>query len=253
MWSPEDKHEVALSVVIPAYDDAALLARHVPLLQAYLGELELAYEIVICDDGSADDGATREVAEELGAVYVRNPVNRGKGAALRRGMRAAQGRLRIFTDADVPYELDAIGQMLRCLDLEGADLVAGDRTLESSRYFLEVPLWRRLGSALFSTLADRLVPGGGVDTQCGLKGFRAEVAEDLFGVGRVDRFAVDVELFCVALERGYRLVRLPVRLRCQEGASVQLLRDGLAMLRDLLRIRWYRFLGCYRTRRPASS
>lgn len=253
MWSPEAKDEVALSVVIPAYNDAALLARHLPALEAYLRELDLGYEIVISDDGSDDDGATRDVAEELGTVYIRSPANRGKGSALRRGMRCAQGRLRIFTDADVPYELDAIGTMVRHLDLEGFDFVTGDRTLESSHYSALVPLWRRIGSWLFSAIVRRVGAFGRFDTQCGLKGFRADVAEDLFGVGRIDRFAIDVELFAVALARNYKIARLPVRLRCQEGSSVRFLSDGGAMLWDLLRIRWYSLVGCYRSRRPRPS
>jgi hypothetical protein len=67
-------------------------------------------------------------------------------------------------------------------------------------------------------------------------------------VGRIDRFAVDVELFYVALKRNYDIKRLPVRLHCQEGSSVRLVRDGLAMMRDVLRIRWNQLRGRYARR-----
>jgi dolichyl-phosphate beta-glucosyltransferase len=236
-------------VVLPAYRDAPRLARHVPELQRHLAGLGVSHEIVICDDGSGDGGATRAVAEELGCAFVANPRNRGKGAALRRGMRVARGRYRIVTDADVPYELDAIATMLWYLDFKGFHMVAGDRHLEGSRYQHQVPLWRRVGSAVCSFVVGRFVASGWYDTQCGLKGFRAAVADDLFGVSRIDRFAFDVEIVYLALKRNYDVKRIPVRLRCQEGSTVRLLRDGLAVLRDLARMRWYQLRGCYRPRR----
>jgi dolichyl-phosphate beta-glucosyltransferase len=244
----EKQDEITLSVVLPAYRDASRLARHVPVLQCYLRGLGLRYEIVVCDDGSDDGGQTREVAEELDCVYVANPANLGKGAAVRRGMHVARGRYRVSTDSDVPYELDAIERLLWYLDFKGFDMVAGDRNLEASSYFLDVPMWRRIGSAVCSFLVARFVAGGWFDTQCGLKGFRAEVAEDLFGVSRIDRFASEVEIIYIALKRNYDIKRIPVRLRCQEGSTVRLLRDGLAVIRDLARMRFYQLRGDYRPR-----
>jgi dolichyl-phosphate beta-glucosyltransferase len=242
---PEKDDEVTLSVVLPSFREADRLAAHVPALQRYLRDLAVSHEIIVCDDGSDDAGATRAVAEELGCRYFANPHNQGKGAALRRGMRQARGRVRLFTDAEIPYEFDAVAGVLQGLEHEGFHLVVGDRTLEDSRYFGEISLWRRLGSALCAFFIGRLAAGGDFDTQCGLKGFRAEVAEDLFSVGRIDRFAVDVELLCVALQRGYRIKRLCVRLRCCDGSSVRLVQDGLALLRDVVRIRWNQCLGRY--------
>ena len=241
---PEKDEEVTLSVVLPCYREAHRLAVHVPALQRHLQSLGVSHEIIVCDDGSDDAGLTRAVTEELGCRYFANARNQGKGAALRRGMRQARGRLRLFTDAEIPYEFDAVAGILHGLDREGFHMVVGDRTLQGSRYFGEISPWRRLGSALCAFFIGRLAAGG-FDTQCGLKGFRAEVAEDLFSASRIDRFAVDVELFCVALQRGYRIKRLCVRLRCRDGSSVHPVRDGLALLRDVLRIGWNRRLGRY--------
>jgi dolichyl-phosphate beta-glucosyltransferase len=75
------------------------------------------------------------------------------------------------------------------------------------------------------------------DTQCGLKGFRAGVAEDLFGVSRVEGFTIDVEVLYIALKRNYDIKRLPVILRSQEGTSVKILRHGLTMFTDLFRVK----------------
>src|SRR5215211_5015579 len=102
--------DVKLSMILPSYNGAETLARHVPVLQQYLRHLGITWEIVIADDGSDDAGATQQAAGRLGCVYVGNPVNQGKGAAVRRGMLAARGAFRIFTDCDVPYELTTIGR-----------------------------------------------------------------------------------------------------------------------------------------------
>ena len=239
-----------LSVVLPSFHGAALLARHVPTLLAHLEQLGVSHEVVVADDGTPDEGATARIAAALGCRYVRNPTNEGKGAAVRRGMLAARGDYRIFTDCDVPYELDAFDRFLHYLDAKEYHFVTGDRTLEASSYYTEIPRLRTLGSHVYSFLVGRFVAGGWFDTQCGLKGFRAAAAEDLFRVGKIPGFAFDVELFYVALKRNYDIKRLPVRLRVQEGSSVRIVRDGLAMTGDLAVIRWHQLAGHYRPVSP---
>lgn len=241
-----------LSIVLPAYRGAELLARHVPTLLDYLERIGVSHEIVVSDDGTPDQGATERIARDLSCRYVRNPKNLGKGAAVRRGMLAARGTFRMFTDCDVPYELTTIERFLHYLDTKEYHFVTGDRTLDESAYYTEIPLLRTLGSHVYSFVVGRFVAGGWFDTQCGMKGFRAAVAEDLFRVGRVAGFAFDVELFYVALKRNYDIKRLPVRLRVQEGSSVRILRDGAAMTRDLAVIRWHQLAGHYKPVSPVT-
>ena len=252
MSAPCKEWPIVLSVVLPSYNSAALLERHVPTLIGCLESLKITYEIIVSDDGSKDNGRTRTAAHDLGCRYVGSSANKGKGAAVRRAMLAAQGKFRIFTDADIPFELDSIELFLWYLDFKEFHVVVGDRTLEESDYFAEVPLRRRMGSHLYSFVVGRYVAGGWFDTQCGLKGFRAEVAEDLFRVGRINGFAFDVELLYLALRRNYDIKRLPVRLRCQEGSSVRLLRHGIPMVLDLGAIRWHQLAGHYRPRGPVA-
>lgn len=242
------KPEIALSLILPSYRSAESLRGRVPGLVRHLDGLGVPFEIVVVDDGSGDGGLTAAAAAAVGARCVELPENRGKGAAVRAGMLAARGAFRIFTDADVPYRHDTIDRMLWYLDDREFHVVVGDRTLEGSSYYAKVSPLRNVASHLFSGFLGRFTVGGWYDTQCGIKGFRAAVAEDLFGVARVDRFAFDVELLYVALKRNYDIKRIPVTLECNETSSVRVLRDGVAMARDVGRIRLNQLRGRYRPR-----
>lgn len=245
----------ALSVLLPTHDNAGHLSRHLPSLVQYLKTLGVSFEIIVCDDGSADFASVREAVQAFGCRLVRLKQNRGKGAAVRAGMRAAHGRVRLFTDNDVPFEFSAIGEFFRTLDAGAADLVCGDRSLARSRYFKEISWARRLESRLFAFFVRPFVGDKDVDTQCGIKAFRAEVAEDLFRSGRIDRYAFDVELLHLAYLRGYSVKRHAVKLRVTETSQIRPFMDGLRMVWDLLRIARYHRQGLYREGRkgPASG
>ena len=225
-----------LSLVIPTYNSADLLKANLPGMLAYLEELQIEFEVLVVDDGSRDDGQTAAVVEELGCRYLANERNLGKGAALRCGMLAAEGDFRLFTDADIPYAYDAIEQFLQYLDFKEFHMVIGDRTLAGSKYHEGVPYARGIGSRLYRFIVGRVVVTGMMDTQCGIKGFRAKVAQDLFSVTKIDRFATDVELLYIAMKRNYDIKRLPVQLRSWGKSQLKPLRDGSQMLIDLLRI-----------------
>ena len=237
-----------LSIVLPSYKGADILKKHLPDFIRYLKQKGFAFEIIVVDDGSQDAGATQIVAEENGCFYMANPRNLGKGAAVRKGMLAAKGDFRIYTDVDIPFRFPVIDQFLRYLDFKEFDVVIGDRTLPQSAYFTQIPLLRKIGSRVMSLIIGRFVAGGMFDTQCGIKGFRADVAEDLFSRSRIRGFAFDVELLYIALKRNYDIKRLPVQLRCNEGSSVNVLRDGLGMSLDLLRLKWNHLRGLYEKR-----
>ena len=147
---------------------------------------------------------------------------------------------------DIPFDYSAIEKFIHYLDFKEFDLVVGDRTLPQSTYFTEIALSRKLGSAIFTFIIGRFITTGMFDTQCGLKGFRANIAEDLFSAGRINGFAFDVELLYISLKRNYDIKRLPVKFRNQEGSSVRLLKHGISMLKDLALIKINHFAGKYK-------
>lgn len=206
------------------------------------------YEIIVVDDGAGDCASAigSMVAGKGASIRVITlPVNRGKGAAVAEGMRAASGEVRVFTDIDVPYGTTPIMVIEALIRSRGFHMVIGDRTFPQSRYETELPFGRRIASSVFSHVTATLVTGGFFDTQCGLKGFRGDVAEALFGLQTVDRFAFDVELIYLALKNGLEIKRIPVMLETKSASTVKLGSDSLRTLIDVGRIKLNQMRGAY--------
>ena len=94
----------------------------------------------------------------------------------------------------------------------------------------------------------RFITTGITDTQCGLKGFRKEVAQDIFGVSLINSFTFDVELIYIALKRNYDIKKVPVTLRSQDGNSVNVFKHAIGMALDLLKIKLNHVRGLYKKR-----
>ncbi|MHB1391239.1 MAG: dolichyl-phosphate beta-glucosyltransferase [Thermoleophilia bacterium] len=230
---------VHLSVVIPVFNEGARIVSTILRLCAYLDTQDKRFEIIISDDGSNDQSPrlVRQIIDVNDNVrLIRDPQNRGKGAAVRRGIIAARGELVLFMDADLSYPLETIGL---CLDaLQNHDIAIGSRNLPDSEIQIRPTLPRRLTGPLFKTAVGMLVISGYSDTQCGFKGFRADAAAHIFSNCTTNGFAFDVEVLALARDFGYSITELPVRLIVDSSDSkINLTTDPLKMIGELLRIR----------------
>lgn len=234
-----------LSMVVPAYDSAAYIGTTVTRIVDAFGELGIAGEIIVVDDASTDD-TIGAVPNLPGVRSIRLARNSGKGAALRAGMRVAQGEVRGFTDADLPYGTVPLALALHCIRDRGFHAAIGDRTLPGSSYE-GVGSVRTVVSELASFAFRTLVTGGIYDTQCGFKLFRGDVAAALFKISRIDRFAVDVELIYLLLKHRLDIKRIPVRLEGNASTSVHVVRDSTRAFADIIRMRADWAMGRYRS------
>ena len=165
-----------ISLVLPVYNGAPFVRASVGCLEQYLRDHFDSFEIVVVDDGSTDGTYATLADLSSGRIrLLRLDRNEGKFAAIKAGMRHSTGVCRIFTDADLPYDLDALPYMERLISTMGFHLVIGDRVLPGSRYRELLPFLRLQASRCFSTASRLLVTGELFDTQCGLKGFRGGV------------------------------------------------------------------------------
>jgi dolichyl-phosphate beta-glucosyltransferase len=174
--------------------------------------------------------------ENLDVKVLRDPENRGKGAAIRRGVLASVGDSVLITDTDLSTPLSEWEKLAAKLPTH--PVAIGSRALQDDlvrrRQAFHRVLLGRTGNQLIQFLA---VPGIR-DTQCGFKLFRGDVARDLFRDARVDRFAWDVEILYLARRRGLAIAEVPVLWFNSPESKVRVVRDALQTLWDVLRIRW---------------
>jgi glycosyltransferase involved in cell wall biosynthesis len=228
---------VKVVIQIPCYNEAEVLPDTLRDLPSSIPGVD-EIEIMVIDDGSTDGTADVLAAHAGGRITtLRLPANLGKFAALKAGMAAADGACRVFTDADLPYDLEAIPYMTELVTSQGFHLVVGDRTLAGSELGSDQPGVRRLSTRVFSFSVRMLVTGELFDTQVGLKAFRGDVADGLFPLITDDGFAGDVELLYVALKYNLAIRRIPVRLRRRGPTTVSLLGHSLPMLARIAGLR----------------
>ena len=231
----------AFSIVIPAYNEQDRIYPYLDSIAAYFSRRHASYEILVVDDGSRDgtaDGIEAYAARIPGVTVIRLGQNTGKGAAVRAGMAAARGRLRLMADADGATAIQEL-EALESAIAQGADIAIGSRAMGSRnpRYRVHARWHRTVLGNLFNAIVRRLGIWGISDTQCGFKLFRQDVADDLFAITRIDGYGVDLELLFLAARRGYRVAELPINWTDRPGSKVRVVRDGLAMLRELAMIR----------------
>ena len=226
-----------LTVVLPAYRQPEVAAEAVGRVRDAIGPMVGAndLEIVVVDDGSGDDTEARARAAGADQVVV-HPENRGKGAAVRSGVAVARGRTVAFTDADLAYDPAHLLVLLDRIE-EGWDVAVGSRRHTDAVDLVRARRLREVGGRLINLLTQAVLLGQYRDTQCGLKGFRADVAPVILGQGLIDGFAFDIELFHLVERNGLSMVEVPVQVENSDVSSVHVARDGLRLVRDLFRIR----------------
>lgn len=228
-----------LSLVIPAYNEATRLPATIAAVQRYLDGLDVPAELVVVDDGSKDATASlicAAAARDPRVVPVVNPDNRGKGGAVKAGVAVSRGRVIAFTDADLSYALDNVA-VARERIAAGADVVIGARDLGGSDSRSAYAPHRRVASRAFNGFVEAALRLGVTDTQCGFKAFRGDVARALFPTLTIAGFGFDVELLFVARRWELRIDRVPVAMLPRAGSTVNVVRHGFDMARDVLRIR----------------
>ena len=229
-----------LTIIVPAYNEAARLGDGMRRFESAVesGAIDVeTTEVIVVDDGSTD--ATEATARKLLAPLphhrvLRQPINRGKGAAVRTGVAVATGACTAYMDADMA--IDPVAAPLLLDGLASHDVAVGSRALPDSMVESTYAV-RALMGRLFNQL---VTTGTGLalrDTQCGFKGFRTPVARLLFHLATIDRFAFDVEVLTHARRLGLSITEVPVHWRHVAGSTIHPLHDSFGMLADVYRSR----------------
>jgi len=227
-----------LSLVIPIYNAEDFIDQSMQYISQWIKTLEYDVEVILVNDGSSDDS---KVEIEY---YIKNfdqsfklisyEQNKGKGYAVKQGMIMAKGEFRIFTDADIPYGFEIIDNILHYLDFKEFDVCIGNRKSVHSKYFTKISFIRNLSSKIFTMFISRYVVTGINDTQCGLKGFRANVADQLFPKLAINGFGFDIEILYLSYKNEFDIKRIPVSFEGNYNSTINLAKDSLSMLIDIM-------------------
>ena len=238
---------LALSVVIPAYNEERRLGPTLKTVCAYLARRHPRYEVLVVDDGSRDStvALAQRLAKGRRVRVLQAGSNIGKGAAVALGVREAKGAAVLFSDADLSTPIEELEPLLRQLKA-GADIAIGSRALDRARVAKRQPFYREAAGRLFNTAVRLLTVAGIHDTQCGFKLFKVAAAKRLFATQQVPRFGFDVELLFLAKKLGMQVAEIPVRWVNSPETKVRPVRDGARAFLDLALIRFYDLQGRYR-------
>jgi hypothetical protein len=224
---------LALSLVIPAHNEAQRIRSGFERVRPVLEQLDATQlEVIVVDDGSSDE--TGRIAAEIYGQFsnyyvVRQETNRGKGAAVRLGVSAARGKKIVVCDADMAIRPEHLPAMLSALETD--PIAAGSRAIDGAIHYGS---WLRTTSgSFFNALVRRSVSTTLRDTQCGFKGFQLGAARLISTFALVDGFAYDVEMLFLASRMGLKVATVPVSWDDVAGSSVSVLSDSLGMLRDI--------------------
>ncbi len=238
----EVKEYIAVSFVLPAYNEGGYIENTLERLDSTANGNDLHYEVVVVDDGSIDDTRIKAMHYALKNGHVRvigYDNNLGKGFAVKTGFWVALGNAVVFMDSDMDIGFEQIHRYVSALRL--GDIVIGSKWHKDS--VVLVPLVRRFLGRSFNVLVKLLTGIRVVDSQTGIKAVRREAFEKVFKSMSVKRYAFDVELLVVAKVFGLRVVELPVRLTISNGFRVsEIWRMFLDLLGIAYRLRikkWY--------------
>jgi dolichyl-phosphate beta-glucosyltransferase len=232
--------ETALSLILPALDEARRLPPYLQSVREYLEQsFRQSYEVIVVDDGSRDE--TAAIVQRLASQWpqlrlLRHSQNEGKGSAVRTGVLAARGEVLLFADADGATPIEEHARLAAAI-AAGADVVIGSRLATAPDIRRSRHWCRGLVGRLFALAARRLLGITALDTQCGFKMFRAAAGHRLFAALTETRYLFDLELLVLAQRFGLRVVEVPIRWQEMPGGHLHPLRELPRIVAGLWRLR----------------
>ena len=224
MTPPDAADTPAVSVILPAENEAAGLARLLPKLRARLP----AAEIIVVDDGSTD--TTAEVCAAAGVRRLRHPYSMGNGAAIKSGARAAQGHILVFMDADGQHDPDDVPRLLEMLD-EGYEMAVGAREWDT-----HASGGRMLANRIYNRLASYMTQNRIDDLTSGLRAARARHFKRFLYL-LPNGFSYPTTCTMAFFRSGLPVAYVPIRAARRAGKShIKLVEDGLKFLMIILKV-----------------
>jgi glycosyltransferase involved in cell wall biosynthesis len=234
-----DSHTPLLSIVIPAYNEAApdRLPSSLKQITAFVATQPYAIEVIIVNNNSTDDtlAIAQKAADEFDYIRVITETRQGKGIAVKTGMGIAHGDYLFICDADLSMPIEEVVKFLPP-NAESYDVAIASREAKGAKRIGE-PEMRHVMGRVFNFIVKVLAVRGLNDTQCGFKCFRREVAEKIFPLQTIDGWAFDVELLFIAQKLGYKIIEVPITWYYKPQSKIKPMGDSYKMVMETLNVR----------------
>jgi len=228
-----------ISIVIPAYNEEKRLGATLEKVHNYFKKKGIPFEIIVVDDGSKDGtiNLVKNFAIDHPEVKLRCHLkNKGKGAAVKTGVLAAEGDIILFTDADLSTPIEEFEKLKQAIE-NGYDIAIGSRGVKNSKIVIPQPFYRRIVGRFFPFLVRLLVIKDFKDTQCGFKLFKKNSAKTIFSKLSTSGFAFDVEVLAMAKKENFKIEEIGVVWYNYYDSKVSVLKAPLKMFLELNRIK----------------
>jgi dolichyl-phosphate beta-glucosyltransferase len=243
-----EKLHPVVSLIIPAFNEEKRIGKSLEQILFFCNAQREPYEVIIVDDGSTDN-TVKLIRKQFGSQarvrIIEQPMHRGKGAAVQQGMLQAGGEYLFFSDADLSVPIEMLPVFVSELQ-NHCDVVIGSRRKPGAQIEVHQPIFREMMGKVFTYLSNLILGLRHSDVTCGFKGFRREVAHDLFKRQRLHNWSFDPEILYLAGLRAYAVSEVPVSWRDDKATKVRLWKDTVASFLGLLAIRMNHWRGKYR-------
>ncbi|QQG43478.1 MAG: glycosyltransferase family 2 protein [Candidatus Daviesbacteria bacterium] len=240
------KKAINLSVVVPVFNEEKRLPKNLEKIITYLKKGKASYEVILVDDGSTDK--TWDVLNDFKNLYPstvlkRHKENMGKGAAVKTGMLASNGKLVLMTDCDLSTPMEELKILLQYI--KSHDIVIGSRRLKEKKLGRLPERYRTfLGDIYYELLRLILLPAV-KDTNCGFKLFSKEVIKPVFNRQKINRWGYDAEVLFIADKLNFKIKEVPVKWTHYAGSKVKIFDAVTKTLGELLQIKINNLKGFY--------
>jgi dolichyl-phosphate beta-glucosyltransferase len=237
----------SVSFVIPVYNENKRIKKTFDALKEGFSFNGIKLEkIIFVDDGSQDPTFTRiqlekkalEKATNAKVELIAYTKNKGKGYAIREGLKASDSDYTLFFDVDMSTPLSEFTKFLPKIK-EGVDVIIGTRKNGHSTVVHHQPLYRELLGRCFTLLSQIILHTWVTDFTCGFKAFSRESKNEIVKHTLIERWGYDAELLYLARIYGYSMVEVPVVWSHDDRSKVNLLKDVPKTLLDLTYLRLY--------------
>lgn len=235
---------MTLSVIVPIFNEQERFNKPAKLLYSYLLKTfpKTSWELIFVNDGSKDD--TLKFLKEFSknnrkSLYVTYKTNRGKGYAISRGVKRANGTYIFFMDIDLSVKPKELKKALAAFKKNKTDIVIGSRRVEGSVIRIHQPKLRETLGHYYTLLTTTLLGLPLADLTCGFKGFKKKVAKDIFKKLTATRWSFDAEVLYKAHKKDYSIYELPITWEHVGDSKVHIGFDAVRSLVEVIKIKFH--------------